>query len=183
MNFKKEKSVFSTFEKSICWWRGKLFVRQFGSIHNTGDDDEQTGDHCGYQGSNSNGPEVFGSSHPGQWGETPCHDDHPDTEGEFEPGSKKQGLQELGDEDNEYTASSVECEGDADDRDDPAQLAGCLLSNSGVGVPHLTPELFVPLLQHDPAQTQPGPGVARVDWEEDDECEAGDATSGEEGAG
>ena len=82
----KEKLSFPTFEKSICWRRGELFLRQLGPVHNTGDYNEETGNHCGDQGSNSNGPEVFRSSHPSKWGETSGYNDHPDTEREWEPG-------------------------------------------------------------------------------------------------
>ena len=159
---KEKKNSFSTFEKSICRWRREFFLWQFGPVHNTSDNNEKTGDHRGDQGSDSNWPEVFRSSHPSKWGETSGYNDHPDTEREWEPGIQEQGLQKLGDENYEDAASSIECEGDADNRDDPAQFACCLLSNGGVGVPHLTPELLVPLLQHDPTEAQSGatePGV------------------------
>ena len=180
---KEKKNSFSTFEKSICRWRRECFLWQFGPVHNTSDNNEKTGDHRGDQGSDSNWPEVFRSSHPGKWGQSPSDNDHPDTERETVAGSKEQGLKGLGDENDEDTASSIECESDADYRDDPAQLASCLLTNGGVGVPHLTPELLVPLLQHDPAEAQSGAGVAGVDGEEEEEGEAGEATRGEESPG
>ena len=80
-----------------------------------------------------------------------------------------QGLGELGDEDDEDAASTIECEGDADEGDDPPRPPDGLLGDGGVGVAHLPLELHVPLLQHDPAQPQPRAGEPRVYGEQEDQ--------------
>ena len=87
----------------------------------------------------------------------------------MEVGRLRQGSHQLGDENDEDTTASIQGQTDRYHGDDPAPGPHSLLSNSGVGVPHLTPELLVPLLQHDPAQTQPGPGVQSIDGEEKDQ--------------
>ena len=160
-----------------------MLMVQLSPVHNASGDYEDTGHCCGDQGPHCYGPEVFRSAHPGKWSQTASHDDHPDTEREVEACSLTEGAEELGDEDDEDTAPSVQGEGDAHHGDNPAQLPSSLLSNGGVGVPHLTSELLVSLLQHDPAEAQPRAGVAGVDGEEEDEKEAGGAPRVKEGAG
>ena len=135
----------------------------------TVDDDQQAGHHGGDQSSNCDPPEVLGSPEPSERNEESRHDQHPDTERELQGGGDSQGPDQLGDEDDEDTTSSVQGQADRDHGDDPAPGPHSLLTNGGVGVPHLTSELLIPLLQHDPAETQPGPGVQSVDCEENDQ--------------
>ncbi len=45
--------------------------------------------------------------------------------------------QYLSNEDDEYAAASIECDGDAEDGDNPSPPAHSLLADTGVGIPHL----------------------------------------------
>ena len=70
---------------------------------------------CGDQGSHCYRPEVLRSPHPGEWRQDTGHDHHPGAEREMEPSGGTERAEQLGDEDYEDTASSVESESDGDD--------------------------------------------------------------------
>ena len=161
-----------TFEESISSWCGVDLLLDLSAGQDTVDDDEETRHHGGDQGTHGDGPEVLGCAHPGERGEGGGHDDHPGAEVQVEARPRHQGPGQLRDEHDEHAAAPVQGEGDGDHGHDAAPPPHSLLPDGGVGVPDLAPELLVPLLQHDPAEAEPGAREPGVYCEHEDEDQA-----------
>ena len=76
----------------------------------------------------------------------------------------------LGTEDEEPHPGAVLDTDDADGRKPPARLPECLLCNCGIGVPtFVCLELWELLLDHEPAQPEPGAHEGAIDGEVEEE--------------